>query len=330
MDDKRAKLIGSKRVDPVSGARVFNLLKRSLYPPDWIMKKLDIILIDIQDTGVRYSTFISSITKLFESASDNDVPVIILDRPNPLGGQKISGPLPREEYQSFEAYHLVPIRHGMTIGELLLMVNEMGWAKDLKRVDLKIVPMANWKREQYMDDLQLPWKKPAPYIKDLYTLIMYAGMDLLRGTNINVGFGTELPYLRFGSPWLATKFFKEKLDMLDLPGITFREVSYRPKGSPNFNRIPKYNGKSCSGIEILISDKKLVKPLETATSIITLISQLHPREFKWEGNGYIDKLFGSNQLSLFVAQKKPPGYLSPLYMHDEIEFSKFRKTFLLY
>ena len=330
MDDKRAKLIGSKSVDPVSGARVFNLLKRSLYPPDWIMKKLDIIIIDIQDTGVRYSTFISSITKLFESASDHDVPVIVLDRPNPLGGQKISGPLPREEYQSFEAYHLVPIRHGMTIGELLLMVNEMGWAKDLKRVDLNIVPMANWKREQYMDDLQLPWKKPAPYIKDLYTLIMYTGMDLLRGTNINVGFGTELPYLRFGSPWLATKFFKEKLDMLDLPGLTFREVSYRPKGSPYFNRIPKYNGKSCSGIEILISDKKLVEPLETATSIITLISQLHPREFKWEGQGYIDKLFGSNQLSLFVAQKKPPDYLSPLYMHDEIEFSRFRKTFLLY
>ena len=136
-------------------------------------------------------------------------------------------------------------------------------------------------------------------------------MDLLRGTNINVGFGTELPYLRFGSPWLATKFFKEKLDMLDLPGLTFREVSYRPKGSPYYNRIPKYNGKSCSGIEISISDKKLVKPLETATSIITLISQLHPREFKWEGQGYIDKLFGSNQLSLFVAQKKPPGYLSP-------------------
>ena len=120
------------------------------------MKQLDIIIIDIQDTGVRYSTFISSITKLFESASDNGVPIIILDRPNPLGGQKISGPLPREEYQSFEAYHIVPIRHGMTIGELLLMVNEMGWVKDLKRVDLKIVPMANWKREQYMDDLQLP------------------------------------------------------------------------------------------------------------------------------------------------------------------------------
>ena len=126
MDDKRAKLIGNDRIDPVSGAKVFNLLDRSLYPPDWIMKKLDMIVIDIQDTGVRYTTFISSITKLFESASEHEIPVIVLDRPNPLGGLKIDGPLPREEYQSFEAYHLVPIRHGMTIGELLLMGDNVG------------------------------------------------------------------------------------------------------------------------------------------------------------------------------------------------------------
>ena len=330
MDDKRAKLIGNDRIDPVSGAKVFNLLDRSLYPPDWIMNKLDMIVIDIQDTGVRYTTFISSITKLFESASEHEIPVIVLDRPNPLGGLKIDGPLPREEYQSFEAYHLVPIRHGMTIGELLLMVNEMGWVKDLKRVDLKIVPMANWKREQYFDETKLPWKKPAPYIKDLNTLIMYAGMDLLRGTNINVGFGTEDPYLRFGSPWLATKFFKEKLDMLNLPGVKFQEVVFRPRGSPYYNRVPKYNGMSCSGIEISITDAKSAKPLETATSIIALISQLHPREFSWEAQGYIDKLFGSNLLRLFIAQKKPAGYLSPQYMHDEIEFSKFRNIFLLY
>ena len=143
MDDSRAKMIGSKRIDPVTGAKVFNLLDRSLYPPGWIMKKLDIIVIDIQDTGVRFSTFISSITKLFESASDYDIPIIVLDRPNPINGLSIEGPLPREEYQSFEAYHLVPIRHGMTIGEILLMVNEMGWVKDLKRVNLNIIPIAN-------------------------------------------------------------------------------------------------------------------------------------------------------------------------------------------
>ena len=330
MDDSRAKLIGSKRIDPVTGAKVFNLLDRSLYPPNWIMKSLDVIVIDIQDTGARFSTFISSITKLFESASDYKIPIIVLDRPNPINGLRIEGPLPREEYQSYEAYHLLPIRHGMTIGEILLMVNEMGWVKDLKRVDLKIIPMANWDRNQYIDDTKIPWKKPAPYIKDLNTLIMYSGMDLLRGTNLNIGFGTESPYLIFGSPWLATKFFKEKLEMLNLPGVSFKEIEYRPKGSPYYDRVPKYNGMSCSGLKVSVVDRKLVKPIEIATSIMTLISQLHPREFRWESNGYIDKLFGSNQLRLFVAQRKPPDYLSPQYMHDEIEFSKFRETFLLY
>jgi len=330
VDDKRAKLIGSERIDPVSGAKIFNLLKRSLYPPDWILKELDLIVIDIQDTGSRYSTFIASITKLFESASKHRIPVIILDRPNPIGGVKIEGPLPRTNFQSFEAYHLLPIRHGMTIGEILLMVNEMGWAKDLMRVELSIIPIVNWERNQYLDETSLPWKKPVPYINDINSLIMFSGMDLLRGTNLNVGFGTKSPYLIFGSPWLASGFFKEKLDMLNLPGVSFEEIEYRPKGSMYYNRVAKYNGRSCSGIKINVIDKNLVKPLETATSIITLIERLHPREFQWAAHGYIDKLFGSNQLRLFVAQKKPPSYLSPQYMHDEIEFSKFRNKFLLY
>ena len=330
VDDKRAKLIGSERIDPVSGAKIFNLLKRSLYPPDWILKELDLIVIDIQDTGSRYSTFIASITKLFESASKHRIPVIILDRPNPIGGVKIEGPLPRTNFQSFEAYHLLPIRHGMTIGEILLMVNEMGWAKDLMRVELSIIPIVNWERNQYLDETSLPWKKPVPYINDINSLIMFSGMDLLRGTNLNVGFGTKSPYLIFGSPWLASSFFKEKLDMLNLPGVSFEEIEYRPKGSMYYNRVAKYNGRSCSGIKINVIDKNLVKPLETATSIITLIERLHPREFQWAAHGYIDKLFGSNQLRLFVAQKKPPSYLSPQYMHDEIEFSKFRNKFLLY
>jgi len=330
VDDKRTKLIGNERVDPVSGAKIFNLLKRSLYPPDWILKELDLIVIDIQDTGSRYSTFIASITKLFESASKHRIPVIILDRPNPIGGVKIEGPLPRTNFQSFEAYHLLPIRHGMTIGEILLMVNEMGWAKDLMRVELSIIPIVNWERNQYLDETNLPWKKPVPYINDINSLVMFSGMDLLRGTNLNVGFGTESPYLIFGSPWLASSFFKEKLDMLNLPGVSFEEIEYRPKGSMYYNRVAKYNGRSCSGIKINVIDKNLVKPLETATSIITLIERLHPREFQWAAHGYIDKLFGSNQLRLFVAQKKPPSYLSPQYMHDEIEFSKFRNKFLLY
>ena len=330
VDDSRAKLSGGNRIDPVSGAKIFNLLKRSLYPPDWILKELDLIVIDIQDTGSRYSTFIASITKLFESASKHKIPILVLDRPNPIGGLKIEGPLPRASYQSFEAYHLLPIRHGMTIGEILLMVNEMGWAKDLLRVDLNIIPAVNWGRSQYLNDTKLPWKNPTPFINNIDALIMYSGMDLMRGTNLNIGIGTDHPYLIFGAPWLATGFFKEKLDMLELPGVRFEEIEYKPQGTIYNKIIPKYINRFCSGIKIIVEDKYVVKPVEVATTIITLIERLHPREFQWAPHGYLDKLYGSNQLRLFVAQKKPPSYLSPQYMHDEIEFSKFRKKFLLY
>ena len=107
-------------------------------------------------------------------------------------------------------------------------------------------------------------------------------------------------------------------------------MSYRPAGSPYYNRVPQYDGLSCSGLEIIIMDQDLVKPLETATTIISLINQLHPREFQWIGHGYIDKLFGSDLLRVFVAQKKPPAYLPPQWMHDELKFSEFRQRFLLY
>tara|TARA_B100000282_G_scaffold78414_1_gene54330 strand:- start:812 stop:1444 length:633 start_codon:yes stop_codon:yes gene_type:complete len=210
------------------------------------------------------------------------------------------------------------------------MVNEMGWAKDLLRVDLEIIPAVNWERSQYLNDTKLPWKNPTPFINNIDALIMYSGMDLMRGTNLNIGIGTDHPYLIFGAPWLATGFFKEKLDMLELPGVRFEEIEYKPQGTIYNKIIPKYINRFCSGIKIIVEDKYVVKPVEVATTIITLIERLHPREFQWAPHGYLDKLYGSNQLRLFVAQKKPPSYLSPQYMHDEIEFSKFRKKFLLY
>jgi len=330
IDDKRAKMIGRDQVDPVHGAPIIDLFNTYLYPPHWVMEKIDIILIDFQITGSRYPTYMATMSKVFESASKFNIPVLVLDRPNPLRGDIMDGPIPRTEYQSFEAYHLFPIRHGLTIGEISLIINEMGWVKESSRVDLQIMPMSNWSRGMWYDETELPWRSPTPYNLNQNILLFYSGMDLFRGTNLNIGFGTESPYLIFGSPWLATKFFKEKLEMLNLPGVSFKEIEYRPMGSPYYDRVPKYNGMSCSGLKVSVVDRKLVKPIEIATSIMTLISQLHPREFRWESNGYIDKLFGSNQLRLFVAQRKPPDYLSPQYMHDEIEFSKFRETFLLY
>ena len=330
LDDKRAKLIGREPVDPVHGARIIDLFERHVYPPNWVMSKIDLILIDYQDTGVRYSTFIASVSKLFEAASNWRIPVMVLDRPNPLRGDIVDGPVPREEFQSFEGYHLFPTRHGLTLGEASIMINEMGWTKDSKQVDLTVIPLANWDRQQWFDETNLIWKNPAPFLRDLNTVLAYTGMDLFRGTNLNVGFGTDSPYLVLGAPWLGTGFFLEKLKKENLKGVTFKEITYRPKGSIYYNRVPKYDGKSCSGIKLTITDRDEFDPLRTATTMMVLIHHLHPKEFQWTANGYIDKLFGTDLLRVVASQNKPPDHIPPQWMHDVLKFNEFRQKFLLY
>ena len=330
LDDSRAKLVGREQVDPLHGAPIIDLFSTYVYPPHWVMDKVDLILIDFQDTGSRYPTYLATMSKIFETASERRIPVMVLDRPNPLRGDIVDGPVPRTEFQSYESYHLFPIRHGLTLGEMSILINEMGWIKDLKRVDLTVVPMSNWDRDMWFDDTQLPWRNPAPFLLNPSNLLAYAGMDLFRGTNMNIGFGTETPYMIVGSPWLGTSFLLQKLNDHRLPGVEFKEIKYRPTGSIYHTRVPKYDGQSCGGIQLNITDRDEFNPLTTATTIMLLIHQLHPREFQWEEGGYIDKLFGTNDLRIIAAQKKPPNHLPAIWAQDVYKFNEFRQTFLIY
>ena len=329
-NDRRSKMVGRDGLSPLHKAQIIDLFKTYLHPPSWVMKNVDLILIDYQDTGSRYSTYTATLSKIFESASDFDVPVLILDRPNPIRGDLISGPIPRPEFQSFESYHLFPIRHGLTIGEMSLIINEMGWVKDLKRTKLSIIPMANWNREMWYSDTKLPLKNLTPYLKSLSSLLAYSGMDLFRGTNLNIGFGTSAPYLIVGAPWLSTTYLLEKIKEQNLPGVKFKELEYRPKGSTYQKRTPKYDNQKCSGIALTITDENIFEPIRTATSLLVLINQLFPRQFKWEENNYIDLLFGSNELRILSAQKKNPDNLPPLWSKDVYKFNEFRQAFLIY
>ncbi len=330
IDDKRAKLIGREKIEPLHGARIVDLFNKYVYPPSWVFKNTDILLVDIQDTGSRYTTYMATLSKIFESASDMKVDVMILDRPNPIRGDIVEGPIPRPEFQSYESYHLLPIRHGLTIGEIFIIANEMGWIKDLKKIQLTVIPLSNWKRSMWYHETLFKWNDPIPYIKDELTLLAYNGMDLFRGTNMNLGFGTEKPYLIIGAPWLELNFFLRKLNEKNLKGVNFRAIKYRPKGSSDFHKVPVYDGLSCSGIELIITDANVFNPIVTATTIILLIHQLHPRQFQWKENGYIDKLFGSDILRVVASQKKSSDQLSPNWQKDVFRFLDFRKPFLLY
>ncbi|GIT74382.1 MAG: hypothetical protein Ct9H300mP29_3760 [Candidatus Neomarinimicrobiota bacterium] len=160
--NERFKIQGDQKYDPIYKARMVEVFGRNVKPPEWAMRGLNMILVDIQDTGVRFSTYVATMTKILEVSSEWNTPVMILDRPNPLRGDRVDGPVVRPKFQSFEGYHLVPIRHGLTIGEMAIMANEMGWIKDLKRTNLTVIPMANWKRSYWLDKSDHPWISPQP------------------------------------------------------------------------------------------------------------------------------------------------------------------------
>ena len=294
------------------------------------MRGLDLILIDIQDTGVRFSTYIATMTKILEVASEWSTPVMVLDRPNPLRGDRVDGPVVRPQFQSFEGYHIVPIRHGMTIGEMAIMANEMGWIKNLKRTNLTIIPMSNWKRSYWLDKSEHPWVSPQPQIKTIRTNLAYVGFGLIEGSNLNDGRGTDRPYLRIGAPWLSGFHLYEKLIQLKLPGVEFRVVEYVPRKKPDDKVIPLHVNKVCSGIDIYITNPDRFDPIATATAIMILSHQLYPRQFKWDELNRIDMLYGHSQLRVFAAQGKPANYLPPLWLKDVLKFNEFRQQFLIY
>ncbi len=326
-DDVR--LSGKDDIDPVTGARIINLFGRYVIPPKWSLTDVDLILVDMIDPGVRYFTFVTTITKMMETASRLEIPVIVLDRPNPIRGDMINGPVVRTGFQSFVGYHLVPVRHGLTVGEYILMVNEMGWVKDLARVDLTIIPMVNWERDMWFDQTGLPWIPPAPDFDTAATNLIYVGTALTEGTNLSVGKGTDKPYHRIGAPWIAGMHLQQVLENQKLPGVKFIAISFTPHQARSSTEIPAYLDQVCNGVEIEITDRESFDPLLTAISIIILTEQLYPRQFSWNGD-YIDKLFGYDLLRTFVAQKKQPEYLPGRWTHDVIRFNEFRERFLLY
>jgi len=322
-------LRSDEEIEPMTGARFVDLFGRYVKPPNWVMRDVDLFLIDIQDTGVRYTTYMTTVTKIMETAAEWETPVMVLDRPNPLGGLTMEGPIPRPEYQSFEAYHLVPIRHGLTTGEYSVMINEMGWIKDLGRVKLTVIPMINWTRSMWMDEVNKNWTPIEPSLVNLETSLIYAGAELVKGTNLSYGLGTDKSFQVVGAPWISEKYLSDHLNGLTLPGVAFHPIRFTPDIDFEKN-IPLFAGVECGGVEITITDKKQFEPVKTIAAVIMTAHHLYPREFQWEVNGYMDRLFGGPLMRLMTAQGKDADELASMWGHDILRFAEFREKYLFY
>ena len=304
--------------------KIVSLYGKNKAPKKEDLLNIDVIIFDIQDIGSRYYTYISTLTYVMEAAANFSIPLIVLDRPNPLG-RLVDGPLLNMEYASFVGMHPIPIRHGMTIGEIALMIAGEGWLKSKNKLDLEVVKLEGWNVE--MGYFSIP---PSPNIPNHVTSLIYNGMCLLEGTNLSEGRGTETPFLLFGAPWLNGYKLTSILNKLKLPGIKFEYSMFKPVRIRGKADWPKYRYEMCQGVKIKVLNMDKVDPIRMAIHIIGETRALHPDEFIFLETNFIDKLYGNESLKLNILSHEPIENLFLSWQEDNNRFSSIRKQYLLY
>jgi uncharacterized protein YbbC (DUF1343 family) len=279
--------------DPSTGLPVYSLYGKSRKPLPYMLEGIDGIVVDLQDVGSRYYTYIWTLYLVMESALENGKFVVVLDRPNPIGGLEIEGPVLKEAYSSFVGLKPLPVRHGMTIGEIALLFK----GEYLRDINLFVLKMENWSRNYFWEDTGLEWVNPSPNMPSEKTALLYPGMCLLEATNISEGRGTTRPFEIIGAPFINPYELVDALENYSLEGVYFRPLYF----IPTFN---KFAGEKCGGLQIHITDKKALKPFKIGVVIIKVIKELYPDHFRWREPPYeyefeklpIDILAGSNHL----------------------------------
>ena len=303
---------------------VFSLYGSQKGPSDEQLSEVDILIFDMQDIGSRFYTYISTLTYVMEAAARNDIRLIILDRANPIG-RKIEGPTLKEGFKSFIGMHPVPIRHGLTIGEFAILIKKMGWIERSQELNLEIVSLEGWDG----DYVKLPIP-PSPNIPNLETAIVYNGLCLLEGTNISEGRGTNSPFKILGSPWLDNEKVIEQINSYNLSGFSLDTTSFTPISIPGKSVYPKYMDIPCKGIFISITDRDNFYPLMLGFALLQSIYRVHPNEFKVAKSGFLNKLYGSNQLINGIFSDVSINDFVLTWNKETAEFENMIKPFRLY
>lgn len=271
---------------------IYSLYGKTDKPTPDMFEGLDVIIYDIQDIGARFYTYISTLGLVMEAAAEADIPVIVLDRPNPLNGITIEGPVLDINYKSFVGMYPIPIRYLLTIGELAKMIIGEKWIEHVPK--LTVIEMAGWERTMYYDDTGLSWISPSPNIPDLETAILYPGMCLFEGTNVSEGRGTNYPFQYIGAPWIDSSKIIKAIEGKHIPGVVFEPISFIPISIPGKSLKPKFENEKCYGIKIILIENKIYKSVDTAVQLLKIIQELYPEKFQW--NDFIYKLWGNEMI----------------------------------
>lgn len=305
-------------VEVGSDTTVFSLYGPNRAPTPEALSEIDVLVYDIQDVGVRFYTFISTMFESMKAAARASKPFLILDRPNPISGTRVEGPVLEARFRSFVGTHNIPIRYGMTPAELAQMLKEEA---ELDLV-LWIVPLKQWNRSRYFDELNLHWIAPSPNMPTIETALLYPGTCLIEGTNLSEGRGTTRPFELIGAPWLKAGVLAGLLNNQKLPGITFRPQPFTPTFS-------KYEGQLCQGIQLHITDRELFRPILTTLYVLREVLNLHPDDFKFRDQTF-DRLAGNGWLRRTLAESRTVDAIEDRWQAELDEFQTRREPHLLY
>jgi len=302
--------------DQKTGLKVFSLYGKTRTPTPESLQGLDALVFDIQDIGARFYTYVSTMGNAMQAAKKQGVKFIVLDRPNPINGVDFAGPVLDDGAQSFVGYHRIPVRHGMTVGELAQMFNS-----EMKiDVALQVIPLQNWKREMYFDETGLTWVNPSPNMRNLNEAVFYPGIGLLETTNVSVGRGTDTPFEWIGAPWLDGMQLARQLNQSGLPGVRFVPVQFTPESS-------KYAGELCGGVNFMVTDRRQFQSVRTGLEVAHQLRKLFPAE--WETKN-LNRLLANQRVFDAIIAGKPVSEIQALYQEHLAAFAIRRAKYLMY
>ncbi|MGA3852997.1 exo-beta-N-acetylmuramidase NamZ family protein [Bacillus pumilus] len=305
--------------DEKTGLPVYSLYGKTRKPTPDMLKNVDVLLFDIQDVGTRYYTYIYTMAYAMEAAKENNIPFVVLDRPNPIGGLKVEGPVLEPEHASFVGLYPIPLRHGMTTGELATFFNKEFHIN----ADVTVIKMKNWKRSMTFDDTKLPFVLPSPNMPTVDSTFVYPATGLIEGTNVSEGRGTTKPFELIGAPYINSNELADHLNQLKLKGVKFRPVSFTPTFS-------KHAGKLSHGVQLYVTDRSSFEAVKTGLSFIKAIHDLYPKDFEFLQTGSFDKLIGNGWIKEEINQGTSVKHIMKRYHHDLKSFEKKRKKYLIY
>lgn len=314
-------------VDSATGLPVYSLYSSTRKPTPRMLDGLDTVLFDIQDVGTRVYTYIYTMSLAMEACRESDVEFMVLDRPNPINGIDMEGPVLKREFSSFVGLHPLPMRHGMTVGELALYFNqEIGIG-----CRLRVVPMKGWRRSMFFDETGLPWVMPSPNMPTVDTALVYPGTVLFEGTSLSEGRGTTRPFEVTGAPWIDPRQLTRSLREFDLPGTRFRPVY----AIPTFH---KWSGEMIGGVQIHVTERRIFQPFRTALALLRSYREAAPQRFDWRPPPYeyeaeklpFDILCGTDRVRAWLESTSDLSTGEAIWASELEAFRQVRKKYLLY